>query len=321
MRAAILHAHGAVPELGEFRRPGAADGAEVARGRGGGDEPGRRPDRERARSRSSATSRRTSPARRASAGARTAVLVYFDCSREPFGAFAERTLIDAGSGYPLPDGLDPALAVCLGVSGLAAWLGLEWRGRLAARRDRARARRERRRRPDRACRRRSCSARGASSRRRATSARGRSERARVGSAPTRSVAGCDGAPSTSSSALREASGGDGYDLVLDPLWGEPAAGGDRGARRRTAGSSTSASRPAPRSRSARRGPLEADRPARLHELHRPEERRRPRTSGMTRHARDGELRGRDRAAAASTTCPTPGSARATSPHRKLVIVP
>ena len=32
----------------------------------------------------------------------------------------------------MPDGLDPALAVCLGVSGLAAWLGLEWRGRLAA---------------------------------------------------------------------------------------------------------------------------------------------------------------------------------------------
>ena len=32
----------------------------------------------------------------------------------------------------MPDGLDPALAVCLGVSGLAAWLGLEWRGRLVA---------------------------------------------------------------------------------------------------------------------------------------------------------------------------------------------
>src|ERR671916_118527 len=58
-------------------------------------------------------------------------LVYFEYSRKPFGAFAERTLIDAGSGYVLPDGLEPELAVCLGVSGLAAWLGLEWRGRLA----------------------------------------------------------------------------------------------------------------------------------------------------------------------------------------------
>ncbi len=59
-------------------------------------------------------------------------LVYFEYSAKPFGAFAEQTRLEPGDGYPLPDGLDPALAVCLGVSGLAAWLGLEWRGRLAA---------------------------------------------------------------------------------------------------------------------------------------------------------------------------------------------
>ena len=142
-------------------------------------------------------------------------LVYFDLSRKPFGAFAERTLIDAGSGYPVPDGLDPALAVCLGVSGIAAWLSLEWRGRLAegetvlvlgasgvvgqiavqaakllgAGRVVAAARNEE-----------------ALERARAL---GADELVRLGGEDV-------------AAALRSASGGDGYDLVVDPLWGEPA---------------------------------------------------------------------------------------------------
>ena len=58
--------------------------------------------------------------------------VYFDETVAPFGAYAERTLIPAGSGFAVPEELDAGLAVALGVAGLAAWLGLEWRGELKA---------------------------------------------------------------------------------------------------------------------------------------------------------------------------------------------
>jgi NADPH2:quinone reductase len=43
---------------------------------------------------------------------------------------AERTLIDAGSTYPIPDALDDGVAVALGISGLTAWLALSWRAQL-----------------------------------------------------------------------------------------------------------------------------------------------------------------------------------------------
>jgi NADPH2:quinone reductase len=46
------------------------------------------------------------------------------------GAFAERCAIDPGRAVALPDGLEDALAACLGVAGLAAWLALEWRAQV-----------------------------------------------------------------------------------------------------------------------------------------------------------------------------------------------
>ena len=55
---------------------------------------------------------------------------YFDSPEAPFGSIAERSLIAEERAIPLPDGLDPALAVCFGVAGLAAWLALEWRAQL-----------------------------------------------------------------------------------------------------------------------------------------------------------------------------------------------
>jgi NADPH:quinone reductase-like Zn-dependent oxidoreductase len=142
-------------------------------------------------------------------------LVYFEYSVEPFGAFAERTRLEPGDGYTLPEGLDPALAVCLGVSGLAAWLGLEWRGRLAAGE--------------------SVLVLGASgvvgqiavqaakllgAGRVVAAARNPEslERSRgLGADATVSLAGEDHA-----AALREAAGDGGFDVVLDPLWGPPA---------------------------------------------------------------------------------------------------
>lgn len=56
--------------------------------------------------------------------------VYFDAPVAPSGSFAERAVIESESTVALPDGLDDALAVSLGIAGLAAWLALEWRAQL-----------------------------------------------------------------------------------------------------------------------------------------------------------------------------------------------
>ncbi|HEV3035211.1 MAG TPA: zinc-binding dehydrogenase [Solirubrobacteraceae bacterium] len=56
--------------------------------------------------------------------------VYFDAPISPFGSMAERALIDPGSTYPVPVGVDEGVAVALGISGLAAWLPLTWRAEL-----------------------------------------------------------------------------------------------------------------------------------------------------------------------------------------------
>src|SRR3954454_14126881 len=57
--------------------------------------------------------------------------VYFDRSVAPLGSMAERTRIDPATAIEVPDDIDDPLAVCFGIAGLAAWLGLEWRGHLA----------------------------------------------------------------------------------------------------------------------------------------------------------------------------------------------
>jgi NADPH:quinone reductase-like Zn-dependent oxidoreductase len=217
MRAAVLHAHGAVPQVEEHRDPEPEPGAEVLEVQAAATNPidariasGAFP---RERYEPPYVAGKEGIGRRSDGG-----LVYFDFSRKPFGAFAERTLIDAGSGYPVPDGLDPALAVCLGVSGLAVWLSLEWRGRLAPGEN--------------------VLVLGASgvvgqiavqaakllgAGRVVAAARDEAmlEHARsLGANELVSLVGDDVA-----GALRSASGGDGFDLVLDPLWGEPALAG------------------------------------------------------------------------------------------------
>lgn len=58
--------------------------------------------------------------------------VYFDAPIAPFGSMAERSLVDPGSVYPVPEGVEDGVAVALGISGLAAWLALTWRARLQA---------------------------------------------------------------------------------------------------------------------------------------------------------------------------------------------
>jgi NADPH2:quinone reductase len=56
--------------------------------------------------------------------------VYFDGPVAPFGSMAERSLVDAGSTYAVPDAVEDGVAVALGISGLAAWLALTWRAEL-----------------------------------------------------------------------------------------------------------------------------------------------------------------------------------------------
>jgi NADPH:quinone reductase-like Zn-dependent oxidoreductase len=214
MRAAVLHEHGAVPELVEFREPDPEPGAELLEVAAAA----MNPIDVRVAAGTYPLERYDVPyvAGKEGVGRREdGSLVYFDFSRKPFGAFAERTLIEAGSGYPVPDGLDPALAVCLGVSGLAAWCGLEWRGRLAP--------------GD------TVLVLGASgivgqigvqaakllgAGRVVAAARDRVALERAG------ARGADAIVSLGeedlSDALRSASGGDGFDVVLDPLWGAPA---------------------------------------------------------------------------------------------------
>ncbi|MDX6722274.1 MAG: hypothetical protein QOD73_678 [Solirubrobacteraceae bacterium] len=56
--------------------------------------------------------------------------VFFDEPVAPYGSMAERTLVAADALMPVPDGVDDTVAAALGNSGLAAWLALTWRARL-----------------------------------------------------------------------------------------------------------------------------------------------------------------------------------------------
>jgi NADPH:quinone reductase-like Zn-dependent oxidoreductase len=62
-------------------------------------------------------------------------LVYFDVGAGfdgRSGSLAELVAVPRENLVPLPEGADPERAVGLGTAGLAAWLGLEWTGRLQA---------------------------------------------------------------------------------------------------------------------------------------------------------------------------------------------
>ena len=143
-------------------------------------------------------------------------LIYFEYSRKPFGSFAERTAIDARQRLPLPDGLDPALAVCLGVSGLAALGCAEWRARLAPGE--------------------TVLVLGASgvvgqiavqaakllgAGRVVAAARDAAMLEHAGELGADALVRLGGDDDLAGE-LKSASGGEGFDVVLDPLWGEPA---------------------------------------------------------------------------------------------------
>jgi NADPH2:quinone reductase len=56
--------------------------------------------------------------------------VYFDAPVAPFGSMGERTLVEREELIEVPDGIEDGLAVSFGISGLAAWLALTWRADL-----------------------------------------------------------------------------------------------------------------------------------------------------------------------------------------------
>jgi NADPH:quinone reductase-like Zn-dependent oxidoreductase len=141
---------------------------------------------------------------------------YFDTPVPPYGSIAERALVERDSLIELPEDLDLGLAVSLGVSGFAAWLALTWRGELQSGDDVL-----------------VLGASGVVGQIAVQAARllgaGKvvaAARDEASLERARHQLGADavvqlGGEGDLTEHLREAVGG-GYDLVIDPLWGEPA---------------------------------------------------------------------------------------------------
>ena len=55
---------------------------------------------------------------------------YVTAPPSPYGTLAELVPVSDSDGFPVPPGLDPALAAALGVAGLAGWLALDHRAHL-----------------------------------------------------------------------------------------------------------------------------------------------------------------------------------------------
>lgn len=144
-------------------------------------------------------------------------LVYFDGPVFPLGSMAERTLVREESLVTLPDGADPVASVAFGVAGLAGWLALSETARLEAGE--------------------TVLVLGASGivGRIAVQAARILGAGRVVAAARRTEGleslGADVVCGLSADELREACG-DGADVIVDPLWGEPVAAALGAARAR-----------------------------------------------------------------------------------------
>ena len=243
MRAAVLHAHGETPQLDEFDEPAREGGQALIEVTAAPLNPvdlalasgtfyGGKPPLPSVVGREGVG--RVLEGDMLPAGAR----VYFDSPVPPHGTFAERVVVREQTAVELPDGADDALAACFGIAGLAAWLALEWRAQL--------------RRGE------TVLVLGASGPvgQLAVQAAGLLGAGRVVAA-ARSVDGLErarqlgadetvqiGAAEDLAGAFRAAAGG-GVDVVVDPLWGEPAAAAteaaNEGARHVQIGQSAGAS--------------------------------------------------------------------------------
>ncbi len=121
MRAAILHSAGADPEVGVFDDPTPADGRAVV----DVSIAGVNPIDIRLASGQLGAPRTPSVVGLEGVGALAdGSRVYFGSCVSPYGSWGERTLIDPARAYPVPDGLDDAVAVAIGIAGIAAWAPL-----------------------------------------------------------------------------------------------------------------------------------------------------------------------------------------------------
>jgi NADPH2:quinone reductase len=123
MRAAILRSAGADPEVGEFEDPTAADGQALVEVSLAGVNP------IDIRLASGQLGAPRVPSVVGLEGVGTLAdggRVYFNPSIPPYGSWAQRTLVEPAQAYPVPDGLSDELAVAIGIAGLAAWLSLSF---------------------------------------------------------------------------------------------------------------------------------------------------------------------------------------------------
>ena len=128
MKSAILRAHGAVPEFGDFDEPEAQGGTLVVELLvaavnpidillAAGKTPGREPPL-------------PSVVGLEGVGEHEGARYYFYATVAPFGSMSERAMVKREALVELPEELDDGLAVSLGISGLAAWLALTERAKL-----------------------------------------------------------------------------------------------------------------------------------------------------------------------------------------------
>ncbi len=216
MRAAILREYGQTPQVGDFPAPAAGDGQLLVRVLAAGLNPvdlgiasgkfyGGVPPLPCVVGREGVGE--TGDGR----------VVYFDGPVAPYGSFAEQALIAASSACELPEGTDPGLATCFGIAGLAAWLALEYRahvqpgetvlvlgasgvvGQIAVQGAKLMG-----------------AGRVVAA---ARNAQALAHTLELGADATVAIGEVADLPA----ALRDACGGEGANVVIDPVWGEPAA--------------------------------------------------------------------------------------------------
>lgn len=129
MRAAVLHEVGTVPVFADFKEPQPGDGYQVLEVLLAGLNP---VDLSIAAGRYGPLELPCVVGREGVARLPGGERVYFAGPPSPFGSMAQYAPVDVEATFSVPAGLDPGLAVALGIAGLAAWLPLTWRAGLQA---------------------------------------------------------------------------------------------------------------------------------------------------------------------------------------------
>lgn len=314
MRAAVLLRHGATPRVEEFEEPKATEPGQVVAGVAAA---GLNPVDIAIASGQFYGGVPPVPSvvgREGIARVEGGRLAYFDGPVPPFGSLAERVVVQEDTLIELPEGLDPAQAVAFGIAGVAAWLALEWRaelqegetvlvlgatgpvGQIAVQAARLL---------------------GAS---RVVAAGRNSEGLRRARELGADAMVRLGDQDDLAGAFREAAGGEGPNVIVDPLWGEPAVAAMHAAapRARLVQIGQSAGAEATIPSAAVRGKLLAI--LGHANFAAPPEVKRAAYTRMAQHAAAGELSA-DFEAVPLADAADAWERQRSGPHRKLVVVP